>query len=181
MDSEGFRKKQSPWYFSSPDTYAVEVQAMKTAVPKKQTAPTQDTRYPGWAAPMSDGRLVTDYRSKCEVNIPTGLQYATKLFLQKSANHIIKQSRERQASQTGAGLAYNSVVDMPAARYVQCNEYECLVKKGNPMGVGTMRIDTSPELFGTFAPSRPSQNLPAKPMITSEYLGGRNTVRGIFS
>jgi len=181
MDSNGFRKKQSPWYFSSPDTYALEVQAMKVSVPKKETAPTQDSRYPGWAAPMSDGRFVTDYRSKCEVNIPTGLQYATKEFMQKNGSEIIKQSRLRQAKQTGAGLSYNSITDMPAARYVKCDEYECLVKKGNPKGVGTERIEETPELFGTFALSRPSHNIPAKPMITTNYMGGRNTVRGIFS
>lgn len=181
MDNDGFRKKQSPWYFSTPDTYAIEVQAQKVTVPKKQTTPTQDSRYPGWAAPMSDGRFVTDYRSKCELNIPTGLQFATKQFLQKSASDIIRQSRSRQASQVGAGLPYNPVVDMPHSRYVQCNEYECVVKQGSLKGVGTKRVETIPELFGTFAPSRPSLNIPAKPMVTTEYLGGRNTVRGIFS
>jgi hypothetical protein len=181
MDSEGFRKKQSPWYFSTPDTYAIDTQAKKISATKKQTDPTQDSRYPGWAAHMSDGRLVTDYRSKCEVNIPTGLQYATKEFMQKNASDIIHRSRERQLSKTGGGLAYNSIVHMPAARYVKCNEYECLTKKGNPKGLGTERIEDTPSLFGTFALSHPSHSIPAKPMITTEYMGGRNTVRGIFS
>jgi len=181
MDSNGFRKKQSPWYFSSTDTYALEVLAKGVMESKKQTDPTQDSRYPGWAAHMSDGRLVTDYRSKCEGNIPTGLQYATKQFMQKNGSEIIKQSRLRQLNKTGAGLAYNSIIHMPAARYVKCNEYECLTKKGNPKGLGTERIEDSPSLFGTFALSLPSHSVPAKPMITTEYMGGRNTVRGIFS
>ena len=181
MDSDGFRKKQSPWYFATPDTFAVDVQARKVTVPKKETTPTQDVRYPGWAAHMSDGRLVTDYRQQCEMNIPTGLQYATKMFLQKNASDIIKHSRSRQASQTGAGLCYNSIIDIPYARYVKCDEFECLVKKGNPKGLGTRRVEETPELFGTFAHSHPSPSVPAKPMITTDYLGGRNTVRGIFS
>ena len=181
MDSDGFRKKQSPWFFSSPDTYAIEVQARKTTVPKITTVPTQDSRYPGWAASMNDGRLVTDYRSKCEVNIPTGYQYATKQFMQKNASNIIEESRSRHAKQAGAGLHYNSIVDMPAARVVRCNEYECFYRKGHSKGVGTERIEETPSLFGTFAPSEPSQYIPAKPMLTTESLGGRNTVRGIFS
>jgi len=182
MDSEGYRKPQTPWFFTTPDLYAVEVQAKKVSVPKKQTLPTQDSRYPGWAAPMYDGRLVTDYRSKCEGNIPTGFQYATKQFLQKHASNIIEQSRKRHAEQSGAGLSYNSVVDMPPARYVKCDEYQCMVKQGDPMGLGTERIDNSTvELFGTFSKSHPTRNIPAKPIRTTEYMGGRNTVRGIFS
>ena len=85
MDSEGYRKPQSPWFFTQPDTYAVDQQARRATVPKVNTEPTRDSRYPGWAATMSDGRLVTDYRSRCEVNIPTGMQFATKKFLQKNA------------------------------------------------------------------------------------------------
>lgn len=182
MDSEGYRKAQSPWFFTRPDTYAIEQQARRVNVPKVQTEPTRDSRYPGWAAPMNDARLVTDYRSKCEVNIPTGMQFATKKFLQKNATSLIDQSRKRQAERSGAGLAYNSVVEMPPALYVQCNEYECSVKQGSSKGIGIQRMnETTPELFGTFAESRSSVFVPSQPMFTTKQEGGRNTVRGIFS
>ena len=36
--------------------------------------PTEDSRFPGWAAVMTDGRLVTDYRSSRETNIPVRAQ-----------------------------------------------------------------------------------------------------------
>jgi hypothetical protein len=37
-------------------------------------APAPDARFPGWAGPVHDGRLVTDYRPHCETNIPSKAQ-----------------------------------------------------------------------------------------------------------
>lgn len=176
MDADGYRLPQSPWFFTKPDARAVEQQA----VLKKITTPTQDVRYPGWAAPMNDGRLVTDYRSRCEVNVPVGLQFATKSFLQKHAENIIHTSRKRQAEQSGAGLSHNSAVGMPAKRYVKCDTMQCFTKAGATRGVGTERLESVPELFGTFSESYASMAAPSQPMLTRKYEGGRNTPRGIF-
>lgn len=180
MDDAGYRLPQSPWFFSSPSKQQVEQQARAAAVPKQSSLPTQDIRYAGWAAPMEDGRLVTDYRSQCEANIPTGMQFATKSFLQTHAEEIIQTTRRRQVEYTGASLPYNSVVTMPAKRYVKCDAMQCYVKEGFEKGLGTERIESVPELFGTFSPSYESSASPSQPLLTRKYEGGRNTPRGVF-
>jgi hypothetical protein len=180
MDNEGYRLPQEPWFFSNPNARAVEQEARTKAVPKKSATPTQDIRYPGWAAPMNDGRLVTDYRPRCAANIPVGLQFATKAFLQTHAEDIIETSRQRQAEQSGANLSYNSKVGMPAKRYVKCDAMQCYTKDGFEQGLGTERLEAVPELFGTFAPSYESFASPSQPILTRTYEGGRNTPRGVF-
>lgn len=180
MNDDGYRLPQSPWFFSKPSKQQVAQQARAAAVPKQTTLPTQDSRYAGWAAPMDDGRLVTDYRSKCEANIPTGMQFATKSFLQTHAEEIIQMARARQVEQTGASLPYNSVVNMPAKRYVKCDTMQCYAKPGIEKGLGTERIESVPELFGTFSPTYATSYAPSQPTTTRKYEGGRNTPRGIF-
>jgi hypothetical protein len=55
MDINGFREAQSPWFFSQPPTEIIDNRNMSLmTVPQAKTLPTRDTRYPGWAAPMSD-------------------------------------------------------------------------------------------------------------------------------
>ena len=179
MDTDGYRLPQSPWFFSKPSKRAIEQEARSLQVPKQTTLPTQDARYAGWAAPMGDGRLVTDYRSHCELNVPTGMQFATKAFFQRNAEEIMQTARRRQAEQTGANLPYNSAINMPAARYVKCDEMQCFVKNGTQKGVGTERIESVPDLFGTFSPTYASQT-PSQPMLTRVFEGGRNTPRGVF-
>lgn len=180
MDNEGYRLPQTPWFFSKPSTREAEQQARATAVPKKSAAPTQDVRYAGWAAPMNDGRIATDYRGNCAGNVPAGLQFATKAFLQKNAEDIIHTSRQRQAEQSGANLAFNSKVGMPAKRYVKCDAMQCYTKEGFAKGLGTERIESVPELFGTFSSSYASMAAPSQPILTHTYEGGRNTPRGVF-
>jgi len=179
MDLDGFRKPQSPWFFQQPATYIVDVRntALVTHTPTN-TLPTQDTRYPGWAARMDDGRLVTDYRSKCQLNIPTGMQYASRQFMQKNAESLITQARKRQADSVGARLAYNSSTVMPAAVNMFCDIGQCYFKEGHPKGIGLERNDTMPELFGTFSEKYPSVGTPAQPSLTQREEGGRNTRRG---
>lgn len=180
MDDEGYRLPQSPWFFSTPSKQHVEQQARSAAVPKLNTAPTQDSRYAGWAAHMNDGRLVTDYRSQCEANIPTGMQFATKSFLQTHAEEIMETARRRQVEQTGASLPYNSVITMPAKRYVKCDTLQCYTKDGYEKGLGTERVESVPELFGTFSPTHASSYASSRPTLTRKYEAGRNSVRGIF-
>lgn len=181
MDVNGFREAQSPWFFSQPPTYLVETRSTKAAIVQKQTLPTQDNRFPGWAAPMNDGRIITDYRSQCELNIPTGMQAASRQFMQRNAVDIIHKSRDRQILATGAGLPYDASTVMPPLGYVSCDEFNCRVTPNLQKGVGIERVEGCPKLFGTFAESRPSIVNPIKPMITQKYEGGRNTVRGVFN
>jgi hypothetical protein len=129
---------------------------------------------------MEDGRLVTDYRAHCEVNMPTGTQFASRRFMQKNAEDLIRQSRTRQANLTGAGLAYDSATEMPAVAFVKCDTAECRFSRGTPTGVGIERTEGCPELFGTFARSKPSWSKPAAPPLTKRYEGRRNTPRGNF-
>jgi len=180
MNDDGYRLPQSPWFFSQPSKQHVAQQARAATVPKQSTQPTQDSRYAGWAAPMEDGRLATDYRSHCEVNIPTGMQFATKSFLQTHAEEIMDTTRRRQAEAVGASLPYNSVVRMPARRYVKCDTMQCYTKEGHTRGLGTERMESVPELFGTFAPTYATDAAPSQPLMTRKYEGGRNTPRGVF-
>jgi hypothetical protein len=181
MDLQGFRETQSPWVFTQPPERLVEIQVGRLEAPKKDTAPTPDARFAGWAAPMSDGRVGTDYRPKCEANMPTGTQFATRQFMQRNAEEIMNLSRKRQAQQTGAGLAFDSRTDVPAQSYVRCSPNECRIMPNVSEGVGVERVEgSSPELFGTFAMSRASWMTPAAPSLTHKYEGGRNTPRGVF-
>ena len=180
MDLDGFREPQSPWFFSQPPTYLTETRVQQLIAPKKNTDPTMDNRFPGWAAPMEDARLVTDYRPKCAVNIPAGEQFATRKFLQKNADSIIQQSRNRQAEKTGAGMAFDSRTDIPTQSIVFCTPDECGYQPNVLEGVGTSRSEPVPTLFGTFAMSRASFMEPAKPSLTQRQEGGRNSIRGMF-
>jgi hypothetical protein len=180
MDINDFRLAQSPFFFSQPPTYLVESKAKSVTVPKKSMTPAPDNRFPGWAAPMEDGRLVTDYRTHCAVNIPTGTQFATRKWMQQNASEIISKSRARQAELTGAGMSYDSSTEMPANAYVKCDPADCGYVPNAEEGVGVERKDMAAPLFGTFAPSYPSWSKPAAPSLTKFYEGGRNTPRGVF-
>lgn len=178
MDINGFREPQSPWFFSQPPTQLVDNRNRELMTkPEPKTLPTQDSRYPGWAAHMNDGRLSTDYRTHCEVNIPTGSQYASRLFMQRNGEALIKQARRRQAESTGAGLAYDSSTLLKPAKTVSCDVGKCVRGVANPTGLGTERHEAVPELFGTFAESYASMQRPAKPTFTQVEEGGRNTRR----
>jgi hypothetical protein len=180
MDIDNFRLPQSPWFFTQAPTALLEPRQPPTVVPKKQAEPAPDSRFPGYAAPMSDARLVTDYRSRCEVNIPTGRQLTTRVFMQQNADAIISRSRARQAEVTGAGLTYDSRTVMPPVAYLTCSTADCGYTPNVEEGVGVERTDKAPILFGTFAPSYPSKGIPAHPPLTRVYEGGRNTPRGVF-
>jgi hypothetical protein len=152
----------------------------KVAIPRKDTAPTPDNRFPGWAAPMSDGRIMTDYRSHCAVNLPTGTQYASRQFMIHNADSLISQSRKRTAERAGAGLSFDSRTDVPAEQFVKCDKDQCSYMNNVSEGVGVERLDSVPALFGTFGYSSASWMTPATPSITTKFEGGRNTIRGNF-
>ena len=186
MDLQGFRLPQSPFFYTQPPTYLVETRARQAVLPEqKDTNPTPDSRYAGWAAPMEDARLTTDYRSQCEMNIAPEYQFASKQFMQHNAKELIYESRRRQVALTGAGQEYDSTIEMPPVAYVKCDTFSCKTTPGISNGVGIERRETVPPLFGTFAPSRPSRG-PSEVQygstknLTTHFEGGRNTIRGKF-
>ena len=178
MDLNGFREAQSPWFFSQPPTYLVETRTTQSQPITRQTSPAEDNRYPGWAGQMSDGRLLTDYRSQCQLNIPTGMQFASRQFMQRNAVEIINTSRNRLVAATGASTAARASTEMPPASYVSCDPFTCHRIKASPHGTGVERKEGCPELFGTFA--EPTIfGFTHTPPITTKFEGGRNTIRGV--
>lgn len=178
MDVNGFREPQSPWFFTQPPEYLVETRAKAADTPSKSTPPTPDNRYPGYAAPMQDARIFTDYRPNCATNIPTGQQYAARQWLQNNATQIIGISRTRQATQAGAGRSYDARIEAPPRAYVKCDTAQCTYMKGSPDGIGVVRKEAVPSLFGTFAESAPFMGKREDPGVTTYEEGGRNTRRG---
>jgi len=105
--------------------------------------------------------------------------------MQRNANSIMSQSRKRQAINTGAGLSYDGTTEMPAAEYVKCNTAECKIRPAFAhsvaQGVGTVRLESVPALFGTFSAKSASILPPAKHTLTQIQEGGRNSVRGFIT
>ena len=180
MDANGFRKAQEPYFFSDPSNIQIENQAKAIEVASKTSLPSSDNRYPGFAAQMNDGRIITDYRPNCSLNMPTGTQFATRRWLQTNAETIISLSRERQAAASGAGKSYDASIELDPIGYVICDEAMCgYTPSGNPFGIGIERMDKAAPLFGTFTRSYPVSKHD-EPQLTSFYEGGRNSIRGQF-
>lgn len=181
MDVNGFREAQSPFFFTQPPETLIETQVKSVNVATRNTVPTPDNRYPGYAAMMQDGRLITDYRPNCSQNVPTGTQYPSRLWLQRNANTIISLSRDRLEKQTGAGMTYDASIELDPIAYVVCESGNCgYIPSTNPHGLGIERKDRAAPLFGTWSKSSPAYGKKDPQMLTTFYEGGRNTVRGIF-
>ena len=180
MDVNGFRDPQSPWLFGNTNSHLIESRVRANEAPSRDTYPSPDSRFPGWAAQMSDGRIATDYRPKCSKNIPTGQQFATRGWMQKNAEELIHLSRKRQAELAGAGQSYDPRSEVPPVAYVKCDTIDCGYTEVNTKGVGIERSEHVPNLFGTFAQSSSYWGKQDQPTITMIEEGGRNTVRGRF-
>ncbi len=89
MDSQFFRIPTQPNYYFGISPYEAERTAYKTAVSQRNTFPTPDSRFPGYAAPMDDGRLVTDYRPHCNENVPAGVQFPVKEWVTKNRKSLL--------------------------------------------------------------------------------------------
>lgn len=144
--------------------------------------PAPDSRYPAYAALMSDGRLVTDYRSKCEKNVPVGKQFATHQFMVANAETLMAESRRRQALWNGAVFGL-SATQPPAAVVQRCTADECTFRTtGDKFGIGLERQSEGvPELFGTFEvePTAAETGRDARNVaLTTRFEGGRNSMRG---
>lgn len=179
MDSQFFRVPTQPNYSSGLSSSEAGRIAKARTVSTRTTQPTQDSRFPGWAAPMADGRLATDYRPHCNQNIPAGKQFATKEWIQTHTEDIIEISRQRYAEVTGAIYSFDTTVVPPPQNLVKCEKTECAyLPSGSPDGIGVERVyDKAPELFGTF--TFPKRRAPAPQIgINQRFEGGRNSWRG---
>jgi hypothetical protein len=140
--------------------------------------PTEDSRFPGWAAVMTDGRLVTDYRSSRETNIPVRAQEKTRIWLQQNADEIIRISRTRAAQNTGMIYGLDKDTLVPAASFIKCSAATCQRTEGALHGIGTERIEETPYLFGTYEAPIGLRMAPSpKTPLTRHSEGGRNSQR----
>jgi len=177
MDARLFRLPTKPNFFaavSTADPFDIDSRQKHTSVA------TPDSRFPGWAAPMEDGRLVTSYKNHCSQNIPTGSQFATKEWMTHNADELMKVARDRAARQNGAIYGLDETVVPPPASLVTCTRSDCSRDPTNKEGsIGTERAPQElPNLFGTWDPR--ITTVSPKPNVagTSAYEGGRNTPRG---
>ena len=178
MDSQQFVRPTNPSFMPIINEGALRMAAERIEAPEKKIVPLEDIRYPGYASPMSDGRLVTDYKSHCANNVaPPEYGNSIRSWLQHHADALIQTSRHRQAERAGAYF-YNAETTIPPKQGQRCDEFECTFSvSGYKNGVGLMRDERVPSLFGTFA--KPNQNAPTKRVfLTDVYEGGRNSVRG---
>ena len=171
MDANLFRLPTSPDYYASTTVARPSVSS---------GLPAPDPRFPGWAAPLEDARLVTDYRSNREKNIPVDAQEKTRVWLQRNGDEIIRISRKRAADTTGMTYGIDQTLAPPPAAYVNCRKDGCSLRAGEPGGIGIERVESaSPYLFGTYEPGISFMQAPLpKVHVTRRYEGGRNSYRG---
>ena len=177
MDAKLFRLPTKPNFYAAVATSAPFDSEQRQ---KYSTLPTPDSRFPGWSAPMADGRLVTDYQPHCARNIPSGRQYATKEWMTKHAEEIIAVGRDRFVQQTGAFYGVDASIVPPPAIVVKMSASEVQrFQTGRMGGLGIERAGAdAPELFGTWDPRDGSVAPAPRIQLTSRYEGGRNTPRG---
>jgi len=148
MDGKGFRIDDHSDVIHQPSWWSLRQETTRESEATK-TTPAPDSRYSAYAAPMEDGRLVTDYRQACVTRAPPGTQYAVKQWTIHNADNIINISRLRQVQNTGQALG-SVHTELPPSAYQQCSTDKCHFYDGNPGGIGLERIEPTPELFGTF-------------------------------
>ena len=179
MDAKLFRIPTEPNFFIPLQTAAPVV---KTHM-RNGLLPAPDNRFPGWAGPMSDARMVTDYSSHCSKNIPVGRQYPTTLWMQRNSEEMIKYSRTASAIAVGSVFPFDTNVVPPPSATITCTRSGCTkTMTGAEGGIGDERREGEfPALFGTYS----SESLfPAKARLvyntggTTRYEGGRNSIRG---
>ena len=181
MDSKLFRLPTEPNFYKSIENAS----PVNTKHRQPGVFPAPDSRFPGWAGPMSDARLVTDYSTHCSRNIPVGKQYPTTLWMQRNAEGIIDYSRHQTAVMTGSILPFEKGVVPPPTSIVSCSRSGCQVTGTNMQGgIGTERHESElPELFGTYSSSYIIPPIVQKPKTdgTRNYEGGRNSLRGALT
>lgn len=173
MDANLFRLPTTPNYYGGGGGGGQPYSKQRASA-----APTPDARFPGWAAPFSDGRLVTDYRPRCEQNVPCKAQEKTRIWIQQNSDDLIRVSRERLAKATGMSFGVDMDTTPGPAAYVKCTAAGCSSTAGRPDGVGVERVETVPVLFGTYEPTGTERQFSHVQETTRHSEGGRNTRRG---
>lgn len=177
MDAKLFRLPQTPNFYSASQSSAPWTESIKRS---RASAPAEDARFPGWAAPQADGRLVTDYRPHCETNIPVKAQQVTRLWLQRNADDILRIGRERTAEVTGMSYGVDMSTEAPPAMLDMCTKAGCKrIATGAGLGIGMERGNNGPvpDLFGTYT-VRSLMPAPGPHVsLTVAEEGGRNTRR----
>lgn len=149
MDRKGFRYASEPDLVRQPSRTIVN-QEVTREIEATKTVPAPDSRFRAYAAPLSDGRLVTDYRDKCVTRAPPGTQYSVKGWTVKNTDELIRISRDRQVQMTGQALG-TAETELAPALIQQCTPSGCSIQSTGYMGgIGIERHDAAPELFGTF-------------------------------
>jgi hypothetical protein len=177
MDSKGFRLKSEPDLVVQPSRSRTQQEVTRETDAQK-TCAAPDNRFRAYAAPLEDGRLVTDYRQACTTRAPPGQQFATKQWIVQNTDEVIRISRERQVQDTGHALG-TAPTEAPALTYQQCAPTGCeFFGSGHPYGIGLERTDKCPPLFGTFT-FPPNPNTIARDReftaLNSRVEYGRNT------
>ena len=150
MDSKGFRLNDHANIIHTPSSWQLN-QEVTREIDATKTVPAPDSRYNAYAAPMEDGRLVTDYRQACVSRAPPGSQFAVKQWTIHNTDEIVRISRLRQLQNTGHVLG-SANTELPADSYQHCTTEKChRNSSGNLNGIGIERNEPTPELFGTFS------------------------------
>lgn len=183
-NSKGFRYKSGPNYYKyEPSAMDVIRQANKQQIGGAAgTEPARDNRYPAFAGIMSDGRLLTDYRTHCYENIRVGDQFATKHWIQNNAVQMMDVSRRRQVEWTGGSLPSLDLGPPPADIAVGNADTLDIEPTNYLGGLGLERVGAPvPPLFGSFY-YRPKEaevmNNVSFIRGTVNFEGGRNSPRG---
>ena len=150
MDAQGFRIAEKNGFFK-PSRWQLAEQTKKELKASGSTIPADDSRYPAFAAVMSDARTFTDYRQHCQTRVPSMYERPVKQWMIRNGHDIMNLNRKRQAENTGAVLGLADTAP-PAEVYFFCNPYECKkVESGNPFGTGVQTVNTPlPNLPGGF-------------------------------
>lgn len=177
MDRKGFRLASEPDLVRQPPRTIVNQETIREFEATK-TEPAPDSRFSAYAAPLSDGRFVTDYRQSCVSRAPPGTQFAVKSWIVHNTDEIIRLSRLRQVQNTGQALG-TAATELPPTALQSCDTERCFIRSsGYANGLGIERTDKAPPLFGTFSfppdPITLSKNINHTSLNrTIEY--GRNT------
>jgi hypothetical protein len=149
MDTKGFRLKEKNGFFNL-DKWDLVAQTNKEVKASGSSVPADDSRYPAYAAVMSDARTFTDYRSHCSSRVPAPYTQAVKEWMIKNGSQIIDMNRRRQAENTGAVFGTVETAPPPAT-LVFCDAFGCEQEETNShFGTGIETVNECPELPGTF-------------------------------
>jgi hypothetical protein len=149
MDTKGFRLKDKNGFFNL-DKWDLVEQTNKEVHASGSSVPADDSRYPAYAAAMSDARTFTDYRSHCASRVPAPYTQAVKEWMVKNGAQIIDMNRRRQAENTGAVFGTVETAPQPAT-LVFCDAFKCEQEETNAhLGTGIETVNECPELPGTF-------------------------------